>query len=79
MTIHITDPETIALIRRLAASTGKEPTEAIRDAVAEKIERNGDQDSFRARLKAIQDRFAALPDTGLKADKAFFDDLSGDH
>jgi len=30
------------------------------------------------RLKPLQARFAARPLTGLKADKAFYDDLSSD-
>jgi hypothetical protein len=32
----------------------------------------------RAMLREMQARVAALPDTGLKADKAFYDELSGD-
>jgi antitoxin VapB len=33
---------------------------------------------LRERIRDIQDRIAAYPDTGLEADKAFFDELSGD-
>jgi antitoxin VapB len=31
------------------------------------------------RLKPLRERVAAYPDSGLAADKAFFDDLSGDY
>jgi antitoxin VapB len=34
--------------------------------------------SLRERIKPIQDRLARFPPTGLEADKAFFDELSGD-
>ncbi|WP_244424631.1 hypothetical protein [Methylobacterium nodulans] len=34
--------------------------------------------AFRARIKPIQDALAAAPETGLKADNAFFDHLSGE-
>jgi len=30
------------------------------------------------RLEALAKRYRAFPETGLAADKAFFDDLSGD-
>ncbi len=33
---------------------------------------------FWARIKPIQDYIASFPRTGLKADKAFYDELSGD-
>jgi len=31
------------------------------------------------RVRPIQDRVLARPATGLEADKAFYDDLSGEH
>jgi hypothetical protein len=34
--------------------------------------------TLRERLRPLQDRVAARPATGLEADKAFFDELSGD-
>jgi antitoxin VapB len=34
--------------------------------------------SLAERLKPIQERIAAVPLTGLEADKDFYDDLSGD-
>ena len=33
---------------------------------------------LRERIRPIQDRILARPATGLEADKAFFDDLSGE-
>ena len=54
-------------------------TETIRDACEKALaaaQRSAGQEDMRARLKAIRDRVAAYPDTGLKADKAFFDSLN---
>jgi len=78
MTIHITDPETEALVRRLAASTGKDPIEAIRAAMAEKIERDPPKEIDWDRIRQLEDEFRKAPKTGLTADKAFFDELSGE-
>jgi len=41
------------------------------------LEGRNSQSSFRETLRRIVERLAAYPDSGQKADKAFFDDLSG--
>jgi antitoxin VapB len=78
MALHVRDPEADALVRALARRSGMGITEAIKVAVREKIERDERAKPMFERIKAIQDEIARWPDTGLKANKAFFDELSGD-
>lgn len=79
MAFHIRDPETDALVRELAEKTRLGITEAVKLAASEALAaREKARAEKLARMRAISDRIAALPGTGLKADKAFFDELSGD-
>jgi antitoxin VapB len=84
MAFHIRDPETDRIVRELAAKTGATLTDAVRQAAAEKlarveqVEAHADLRPLRERIRDIQERVAAHGKTGLKADKAFFDWLSGD-
>ena len=77
MPFHIRDPETDTLVRELARKKGCGLTEAVKLAVGNELERD-DTRSKLERIKAIQDEVAQWPRSGLKADKAFFDELSGD-
>lgn len=78
MAFHVRDPGTDALVRELARKRGVGLTEAIRLAVAEELKREAAEPTLLDKIRAIQDEIAKLPRSGLKADKAFFDDLSGD-
>ena len=79
MSFHVRDPETDALMRELAENERMGLTEAVKLAVSEKLDRTRDERAAKlAALKAIRDEVASWPRTGLKADKAFFDELSGD-
>ncbi len=79
MAFHVRDPETDALVRELADKTKLGITEAIKLAAAEALaSRELARAEKLARMRAISDRISKLPRTGLKADKAFFDELSGD-
>lgn len=79
MAFHVRDPETDSLVRELALKRRVGLTEAIKIAVAAELQRERDEaESRRLRIDAIIDRVANAPRTGLKADKAFFDELSGD-
>ena len=78
MAFHVRDPEADALVRALARDSGLGITEAIKVAVLEKIERDRQAKPMLERIQEIQDEIARWPRTGLKADKAFFDELSGD-
>lgn len=79
MPFHVRDPETDALVREYAEQKRVGITEAIKLAVTKA--RAADEAALaekRAALKAIRDEVASWPRTGEVADKAFFDELSGD-
>ncbi len=77
MAIHVRDPETDALVRALAKKKGLGLTETIREAVRKQLDEEGERLSLWERTADIRAEIASWPDTGLKADKAFFDDLWG--
>lgn len=79
MAFHVRDKATDALVRELAVQRGVGLTEAVRLAVEAELERRRGRVADRmAAMREIVDRVAAYPSTGLKADKAFFDEMSGD-
>ena len=78
MPFHIRDPETDALVRRLARETGLGLTEAVKLAVREALDRVTRAIPLRERIAALRAEAPARSPTGLEADKAFFDDLSGE-
>jgi antitoxin VapB len=79
MAFHVRDEATDAAVRRLAKLKRKTLTETIREAVEHEYERESGRDPFKERIKAIQDKFAAISKPGgLPADKAFYDELSGE-
>lgn len=63
MAISIKDPETDRLARELAAATGVSLTEAIREALQERLARETRPGRRRisAEVQRIQERLAALP------------------
>jgi antitoxin VapB len=79
MSLHVRDPEAGAMVRSYAEEKRIGIDEAIKLAVTKA--RAADEDDLtkrRAALKAIRDEVASWPRTGEVADKAFFDELSGD-
>lgn len=79
MAFHVKDPATDRAVRRLAKVKGTTLTDTIREAVDHEYERERARIPLIERLRPVQDQFAALSKTGgLPADKAFFDELSGD-
>ena len=78
MAYHIKDKATDSLIRELAALKGKPIVEVIREACANELARQRQTIPLAQRLKPIQQKIAAAARTDHVADKAFFDDLSGD-
>jgi antitoxin VapB len=76
MAFHVRDPETDALVRKLAKRKGVGITEAIREAARNELEREESKLSLWERTADIRAEIASWPKTGLKADKAFFDSLS---
>ena len=79
MTFYVKDPATDKAVRRLAKLKGKTLTETIREAVEFALAEQTREKklTFLERIKPIQDRIAARGKTGLEADKAFYDELSG--
>jgi antitoxin VapB len=77
MTFYVKDPETDKAVRKLAKLKGTTLTEAIRSAVQAELERERSEINEKA-IDAIIAKVASWPDTGLKADKAFFDSLYED-
>ena len=67
-----------AAVRRLAKLKNKSLTVTIQEAVENEWRRAQAQVPLVDRLAAIAGRYRAFPPSGLAADKAFFDDLSGD-
>ncbi len=79
MAFHVKDSRTDQAVRRLARLKGTSLTETIRDAVEQAYERERGSIPLVDRLKPLQAKVAALSRPGaLPADKAFYDDLSGD-
>lgn len=79
MAFHVRDPETDRVVRELASTKGVTITEAIRSACDEALKnaRQGmSKDERFARMRAIREELARMPDTGVKTDKAFFDALN---
>jgi antitoxin VapB len=79
MPFHVKDPATDRAVRRLAKLKGKSLTAAIREAVEHEYEREHRRVPLVQRLAVIQDHLDAIAGPNpLPADKAFYDDLSGD-
>ena len=76
MPFHVRDAEADGLVRELARKRGVGLTEAVKLAVRAELKRD-DRTEHMAKVREIQARIAARGRSGLKADKAFFDDLSG--
>ena len=72
MALHIRNAETEEKVRHLAAMKKIGLTEAIALAVDNEIRRA----PLSERIRPLQERLARLPDSGLKADKAFYDSLN---
>jgi antitoxin VapB len=83
--LQIRNPRVVALAARLAAARGTTKTDAVLRALENEFARS-ERDkaatdpvkTLAERIKPIQDRVMSRPATGLEADKAFYDDLSGD-
>ena len=77
MDLQIADAATAERIRKLAKLKQKTLVEVVREAVEHEYARERDKDDFMRGIREIQEQFAQLGEpTGLKADKAFYDELS---
>ncbi|HEX2886360.1 type II toxin-antitoxin system VapB family antitoxin [Vineibacter terrae] len=77
MAFNVKDEKTDAAVRRLAQLTGRSLTDTVRLACENEYERLKERRPLSERLAAIADRAARYKRTGKKADKAFYDALSG--
>jgi antitoxin VapB len=78
MPLNIRDGETNRLAKRLAVRLHSTKTAAVRHALRNELERVEQRIPLRQRLHDLQRRVMSRPATGLEADKAFYDSLSGD-
>ena len=76
--LQIRNPRVVELAAKLAAVRRTTKTEAVLRALENELARIEGEKSLTERLKPLRDRIAAVPRTGLEADKDFYDDLSGD-
>ena len=77
--LYIKDAETNSLAERLAATRGLTKTAAVRLALQHELARgSGDRRTTREKMLALYERFPPPDELGPEADKAFFDELSGD-
>jgi antitoxin VapB len=77
VSFHVRDPKTDALVRELARKRKIGLTEAIKQAVEAELKQVDSEPDFMEEVRKIQAEIASYGRTGLVADKAFFDDLSG--
>jgi antitoxin VapB len=77
MAFHIRDRETDALVRELARKEKVGLKDAVKGAVRERLKVLDAKPSLHERLSEIAESIARAPKTGKKADKKFFDELSG--
>lgn len=78
MPFHIRDPEADRLVREVARRDGISLTEAVKETFRKELKRREEKLSLWERTADIRARIASYPDTGEKADKAFYDWLSGE-
>jgi antitoxin VapB len=77
MPLNIRSEEVNQLAEKLAARKKINKTEAVKLALENELRRIDEALPLRERLRPLQERILARPPTGLEADKAFYDDLSG--
>jgi antitoxin VapB len=76
--LQIRNRRVVELAAKLAAARRTTKTDAVLTALEHELVRIEREKSLAERLKPLQERIAAIPLTGLEADKDFYDDLSGD-
>ena len=78
MPLNIRSEEVNRLAETLAARKHINKTDAVKQALKNELRRLDQALPLRERLRPLQDRVMARPATALEADKAFYDDLSGE-
>ena len=78
MPLYIKDDATAELVARLASERGLSKQDAVKLAVQAELARTTAEVPLRERLAAWHAANPLPPPTGFVADKAFFDELSGE-
>ncbi len=78
MPLNIRSDTVNAPAERLAARKCITKTESVRLALTHELRRLDEALPLRERLRPLQERLLLRPATGLEADKAYYDALSGD-
>ncbi len=78
MPLYIKDDSTARLVAEFAKLRGVSKQDAVKIAVQAELDRASEAVSLRDRFAALRQAHPLPPATGDVADKAFFDDLSGD-
>ncbi len=78
MPLYIKDDATAKLVTELARLRGVSKQDAVKLAVQAALERAAEAVPLRDRFTALRQAHPLPPPTGHVADKAFFDDLSGE-
>jgi antitoxin VapB len=76
--LYIKDDATADLVAQLAQRRGVSKQEAVRQAVLAELQRMTEAIPLRERIAAWRQEHKMPPRTGKVADKAFFDELSGE-
>jgi antitoxin VapB len=77
MPLYIRDDITAGLVAELAKQRGITKQDAVKLAVQAELDRSKEAIPLRQRFAALRAAHPVPPPTGLLADKAFFDELSG--
>ncbi|MBV8615849.1 MAG: type II toxin-antitoxin system VapB family antitoxin [Acetobacteraceae bacterium] len=78
MPLNIRSEAVNQLAGKLAARKRISKTDAVRLALENELRRLDEALPLRERLRPLQERVLSRPATGLQADKAFYDELSGE-
>ncbi len=78
MPLNIRSEAVNKLAKKLAARKHTNKTEAVKLALENELRRMDEALPLRERVRALRELVLARPATGLEADKAFYDELSGD-
>jgi antitoxin VapB len=77
MPLNIRNETVNQLAEKLAVRRHMNKTDAVRMALENELRRLDEAVPLRERVRSLQDRVLSRPATGLEADKAFYDELSG--
>ncbi len=78
MPLYIKDDDTAALVSQLAKLRGLSKQAAVKLAVQAELDRAAQATPLEDRFAALREAYPLPPPTGELADKAFFDEMSGE-